>query len=359
MTSFTDRENDELLSYVKYLASCCVVPIESLETSIKGLQAPADRKKTPLKTASEAILLNDMFASLLSSGRRGHVIAVSGGFGADGIYHIVGAGNTGKKGVRRPSDELCAALARACTMFILSPNPDNMSAIYVASLDICHAEVARRLTAITISAESNKPATRSTGMLDERHVRLHIDSLSDFVSMGRNLKSWSKLESQEKTKVATHYGQILEMASELWDKIKGSTFIQSTNQVKYIYKLNTVAKGLHLLRRFPRGTRVVFNWPQGPINGDHSKCRPTNAKTVLWQTVIGDLINKSAIGDHEVQKEMRRKWKAAAGKTQWEKAILHADCQLHCEIYLALYILFSRSSVRFHSFLVEERTQMF
>jgi hypothetical protein len=352
MTSFTDRENDELLSYVKYLTGCRVMPIESLETSITELWAPAVCKESPLKTAEEAILLNDMFASFLCSGKSGYVIAVSGGFGSDNVYHIVGAGNTGKKGVRRPSDKLCAVLARACTKYILSLNPNDMSAIHVASLDICHAEVARRLTAISSGAKSSKP-TSDRGMRDEWELRLHNRFPLGIAALKRNLKKWNKLKSQEKTKVATQYGQLLEVASEVWDKIKVSRATQFTRQV---YELNTIAKGLRLLRKFPCGTRVVFDWPQGRTNGDHSKCQPSSAKTSLWKTVIEDVINKVAIRDHEL---LRRKWKEAIGGTQWEKAILHTHCQLHCEIYLALHILFSKSSVRFHSFLVEERKQIF
>ena len=111
MTSVVDLENNELLACAKYLTDRGVLPVEPLETLIK--EAPAVRKKCPLKTAAEAILLNDMFASFLSTGESDYVIAVSGGFGADGRYHVVGAGNTGQRGVRRPADEPCAALARA------------------------------------------------------------------------------------------------------------------------------------------------------------------------------------------------------------------------------------------------------
>ena len=359
MTSFTDRENDEILSYVKYLTGCRGVPIEPLETSVRELQALAARKKSPLKEAAEAILLNDMFASFLSSGNSGYVIAASGGFGADGKYHIVGAGNTGKKGVRRPSDELCSVLAQACTKFISSLNPDDMSAIHVASLDICHAEVARRLTSISTGAKSIVPAASNMSMLDERELRLHSKFRSDIAVLKRSLRTWNKLQSPEKTKVATQYGQLLEMAAEIWDEIKDSGVIQSRHQVKYIDELNTIAKGLQLLRRFPRGTRVVIDWPQGRINGDHSRCQPANAKTASWHTVIEDLINNSAIGHHELRNKMRRKWKEAIGESQWAKAILHTECQLHCEIYLALYILFSKSDVHFHSFLIEERKRIF
>ena len=353
MPPFTDRQNDELRSFIKMLTGRSVVPIEPLETSIEKLQFPADRKKCPLKTAGEAILLNDMFASFLS-GKPNHVIAVSGGFGPGGQYYVVGAGNTGKKGVRRPSDELSTALARACKEFTLgstkSLNPDDMSAILVASLDICHAEVARRLKVIT-------PAVSNTGSLNKRRLQPYTDFPSDAAALKDNLERWKELESQKKTEVATSYGQILKIASEQWDKIKDSGPVQYDRELKSIYDLNTIAKGLQLLRRFPRGTQVVFDWPQGPVNGDRFGCQPIKAQS--WQTMIEDLISKSIIGDHELRKKMLRMWKEAIGENQCVKAIQHTSCQLHCEIYLALYILFSDSDVRFHSFLVEEKKRLF
>jgi len=358
MTTFTDRENEELLSYVKYLAGCRVVPIEPLETSIKELQVPAVRKKSPLKTGTEAILLNDMFASFLSSGESGYVIAVSGGFGADDMYHIVGAGNTGKKGVLRPSDELCTALGRACNEFILGStvplNPDNISAILVASLDICHAEVARRLIRISAGAAFMTQASSNTGTLDEWGLQLQSKFLSLVAALRDTLKRWKGLESREKTEVATSYGRLLTFVSELWDRIKDFGSIQSHRELTPFDEFNTIMKGLQLLRRFPRGTRVVFDWPQGPINGDRILCQPAT-----WQTVVEDLINKVTIGNRELRIEMQRMWKESVGETQWRTTILHADSQLHCEVYLALYILFSGSNVRFHSFRVEGKKRVF
>ena len=347
---FTDRQNDELGLFVKMLAGRSILPIEPLETSIKKLQFPAVRKKCPLKTAGDAILLNDMFASFLSEKAK-YVIAVSGGFGPGRQYHIVGAGNTGKRGVRRPSDELCTALARACKEFVLGStmplNPGDMSAILVASLDICHAEVARRLR-FEIRASSN------TSTLDERGLQVHNDFRSEAVALKNKLKRWKGLESQKKTEVATSYGQLLKFASELWDKIKD---FEDDHQSKSIYDLNTIAKGLQLLRGFPRGTRIVFDWPQGPVNGDRFGCQLAKAQS--WQTMIEDLINKSAIGDHDLRKKLQRKRKEAIGENQYVKAIQHKSCQLHCEMYLALYILFSDADVRFHSFLVEEKKRLF
>jgi hypothetical protein len=356
MTTFTDRENDELLACIKYLKGRDVIPIDPLEPSIRELQAPAVRKNCPLKTAAEAILLNDMFASFLSSGKSGHVIAASGGFGADGQYHVVGAGNTGMRGVRRPSDELCAVLAQACTKFISGNtkplNPDAMSGILVASLDICHAEVTWRLKTIKMGAKYITPTTSNMGIRDERGLQLHSQFHMETAALKGHLEKWKRLESQEKIKVATRYGQLLGIASDLWDKIKDFGTIQSNRQMRHIHELNTIARGLHLLRGFHHSTRVVFDWPQGPSGLQV----PASAKTAKWQTVIENLINKSAIADHELRKQMRKEWKEAI---QWEKTILHMDCQLHCEIYLALHILFSESNVRFHSFLVTERKRVF
>jgi len=354
MTFFTDRENDELLSYNKYLKECRVVPVDPLEIE---LQAPVDCMTCPLRTAAEAILLNDMFASFLSSGESGYVIAVSGGFGPGNMYHIVGAGNTGQRGVRRPSDELCTALERACNGFIFGStmplNPDNMSPILVASLDICHAQVAHRLTQIN-------PVWLNTSMLHGQGLQVYSTFHWAVAALMNDLERWKGLEPQEKTEVATSYARLLIFTCELWDGIKDFGSIQSHRELRPFYELNTIMKGLQLLRRFPRNTRVVFDWPQGPINGDPSRCQPTNANTALWRTVIEDfIISESAIGDHELKIKMGRKWKAAVGETQWETPIRHTDCQLHCEIYLALYILFSESNVRFHSFLIEEGTRMF
>ena len=75
--------------------------------------------------------------------------------------------------------------------------------------------------------------------------------------------------------------------------------------------------------------------------------------------MIEDLINNSAIGDHDLRKKLQRTWKEAIGENQCVKATQHTSCQLHCEIYLALYILFSDSDIRFHSFLAEEKKRLF
>ena len=310
MAPFTDRQKGELLSFVKTLRGCNVIPIEPLKTSMERLQFPADREICPLKTAWEAILLNDMLASFLSSGKPGHIIAVSGGFGPDGQYYVVGAGNTGKKGVRRPSDELCTALARACEEFILGStmplNPGGMFAILVASLDICHADVARRLKSMILAASN-------TGTLYKQGWQPYINFVSNAAALRYDLERWSGLESREKTEVAIRYGQLLKDASELWDKLKYFGSIQFDHEVKVIYDLNTIAEGLQLLRGFPRGTRVVIEWPQGPVGSDPVGCR----------------------------------------------GFQHTGCQLHCEIYLSLYILFSESDVQFHSFEVEEKKRVF
>ncbi len=310
MTPFTDRQNDELLIFVKALGDCNVAPIEPLKASIEKLQFPADRKECPLKTAGEAILLNDMLASFLSSGEPGHVIAVSGGFGPDGHYYVVGAGNTGKIGVRRPRDELCTALARACEEFILGStmplNPGDMFAILVASLNICHSDVAYRLKSVT-------PTPSNMGTLDEQGWPPYINFVWNAAALQYDLERWSGLESWKKTVVAIRYGQLLKDASELWDKLKYFGSIQFDQKLKVIYNLNTIAEGLQLLRGFPRGTRVVIEWPQGPVDGDRVGCQ----------------------------------------------GFQHAECQLHCEIYLALYILFSESDVQFHSFKVEEKKRVF
>jgi hypothetical protein len=356
MTPFTDCENDELHVLVKIGATRSVVPMGPAETPMTELQALADHQECPLETATEAILLNDMFASFLSSGNWGYVIAVSGGFGADGVYHIVGAGNTGKQGVRRPRDELCTTLGRACEEFILGSTmplePDDMSDILFASLNICHAEVARRLIRINTGETFITPASSNEGTLDNEALWLYSSCISAVAAM-KNLR-WEELGTQERTEVATYYGHLLKLASELCDKVKNFGSIQFHRQIKPFYELNAIMKGLQLLRRLPLGTRIAFDWPQGPINGDRFWCQSTTRNTM-----IEDVINNLAIEDHELQNKMRRMWKEAVGKTQCRDTDLHAECQLHCEIYLALYILFSESNVRFHSFWVEEKKRIF
>jgi len=352
MTSLT--KHDELLVFVKYFTGRGVVPIEPLETPIK--EAPAVHKKCPLRTAEEAFLVNNMFASFLSSGKPGYVIAVSGGFVANGRYRVVGAGNTGKKGVRRPSDELCAKLAQACTEFIsgntMPRNPNDMSAILVASLNICHAEVAHRLITIHEGSKLITPTMSSTGIPNKRGLKqLYSNLCSAVAPLKDDLKRWGTLGSQDKSEVATRYAKLLKVASKLWDATKDLGSIQSKPQMQHLYTLNAIAKGLQLLCGFPHGTRVDFNWPQGPINGDAFTYQPANAKTALLQTMTGDLIDKSAIRDHKLRKKMRTKRKKAA--------ILQTEYQFHCEIYLALHILFSESAVQFHSFRVEEGKRVF
>ena len=308
MTHHADQENSKPFLCVKYLIGDVVLPAMPLKTSSQHFCALAVKKKSPLKTAREAILLNDMFAFFLSNG---NTIAVSGGFGAGGWYHIVGAGNTGREGVCRPSDELCGVLAQACTKFILGstrpPDPDDMSGVLVAALDICSAEAAHRL----------KPINMGADLAEQSELLPHKVFQLDVTSLKGKLKEWKRLGPGEKVKVATLYGQYLQDASELWGKIKDLKYVQLDPHQKssreFICEFNSIAEGLRLLRRFPRGTRVVFDWPQGPTNGDPFRIR----------------------------------------ERQW------ASCRLHCEIYLALYILCSNSRVHFHSFLLEERKQFF
>lgn len=308
MTHFEKQENNKPFLCVKDLTGNVVLPVTPLKTSSNHLCALAVRKKSPLKTAREAILFNDMFAFFLSNG---NVIAVSGGFGADSLYHIVGAGNTDRKGVSRPSDELCGVLAQACTKFIMgstiAPDHNDMSGVLVAALDICSAQVAHQL----------KPINMGANLTEQSELLPHEDFQLDMMSLKVKLKEWKRLEPGEKVKVATQYGQYLQHASELWGKINDLKYIQLEPHQKSIYEFirefNNIAEGLRLLRRFPRSTRVVFDWPQGPTNGDPFRIR----------------------------------------ERQW------ANCQLHCEIYLALYILFSNSCVHFHLFLLEERKRFF
>lgn len=325
-TQFTYGENDELLSRIKDQAERrSVLSVDPLEPSIANALAVSN-ECPPLKTAAEAILLNDTFALFLSSGESGYVIAVSGGFGGgdNREYHVVGAGNAGSEGVYRPSDELCAALERACTKFISGStrpfNPDDMSEVLVAGLDICHTEVARRLDTISI-ASTLFPTSSAANfqMLSDRGEQPYKTFYSLMAVLKGSLASWESRGSEEKVTVATLYGLFIKVASEVWGKIRdlGPTSLE-LHEV-FICGFNSIAKGLRLLRSFPRGTSVVFDWPQGPRNGDRFR-----------------------IGDY-----------------QWANAHLYTNCQLHCEIYLALHILFSNSDVRFHSFLVEEGKRVF
>ena len=325
MAYFTNRENEELLLSVKDLTGRVILPVEPLETPFKELCSTAVQKECPLGTAADAMVLNDMFASFLNCGKRGYVIAVSGGFGSDGLYHIVGAGNTGSKGVLRPSDKQCAALAQACTNFILGstgpPDPDDMSEILVAAFDICSAEKAHRLEAINTSENITTQSVIYVNMLQGLRLPPQSDLRPDIDVLKEGLRRWRKLGSEEKTKLATIYGRCLELIFNRYDKKIDFESVQVEPNVKLIRGFYNIAKGLRLLRNFPRGMRVVFDWPQGPMhmNGDPFR-----------------------IGDY------RR-----------VNAHLYKNRQLHCEIYLALHILFSNSDVRFHLFLVEERKQVF
>ena len=112
---------------------------------------------------------------------------------------------------------------------------------------------------------------------------------------------------------------------------------------------SNIAKGLRLLRRFPPGTCVVFDWPQGLTNRDRFKCRLGNAETAPWKTVIEGIINESATHS----RKLRKKWQAAIEEPEWGNTVRHNECQIHCEVYLALYILFSSSKVKFCSFSIE------
>ena len=128
MSSFTDDENNEYLLCTTYLADSDALPVTPPDHLV--IQAPAFHRNSPLKTVGEALILNDMFALFLSTREPGCLIAASGGFGADGLYHVVGAGNPGGRGVRRPTDELCTALAHACTQLIRgNMEPPNLNNI--------------------------------------------------------------------------------------------------------------------------------------------------------------------------------------------------------------------------------------
>jgi OTT_1508-like deaminase len=314
MFSFTDLENDELLSFAKYLDGRGALPVKPLETLVKHAPAHMVRKSYPLERAAEAILLHDMFASFLSTRNPGSVIAVAGGFGTDGQYHVVGAGNAGRDGVHyRPSDALCNALAQACTGFISgnteSPTPHDMSGVLVASLDICHTKVKSRLEAVNTDEYF---IARYTSTLDKSSSGPHVKYCSVVVALKGHLGRWEKLESQEKSEVAICYGQLLGAASELWDKIKAtSTQFKHDMHTKLICKFNKIAKGLYVLHKFPRSTCITFDWPQGPQGSDPFM------------------------------------------------PLAKMDCRLHCEIYLALHILFSDSDVTFDSFLITEGKKVF
>ena len=157
------------------------------------------------------------------------MIAVSGGFGADNSYryHIVGAGNAGRKGVRRPSNEHCDALASACTKFISAstnpPDPDDISGVLVAALNICSAEVVRRLKPVSNKGNNPDPTTQYASyrrLLKRQGLPHHEAFCSGVAVLKEHLKWWKELQPVEKTMVATLYGLCLEVAYDLCDKIK-------------------------------------------------------------------------------------------------------------------------------------------
>ena len=322
ITQFTYDENDELLRRIKDHADRSVLSVDPLEPSVERALAVSNGCP-PLETAAEAILLNDMFALFLSSSESGQIIAVSGGFrvGNDREYHVVGAGNAGSEGVSRPDDELCARLERACSNFIssntgpLNPGDKSTSEVLIAALDISHAKVLNRLDTIRINTNPDISPTTNVHALPEQGLQPWRHFYRYMTLLRVCLRLWEVPQSEEeRTRVAVLYGQFLKAASEVWDKTKDPGRTSLELHEVYIRGFNSIAKGLHLLRNFPTGTRVVFDWPQGPVNGDRFR-----------------------IGDY-----------------QWANAHLYTNCQLHCEIYLALHILFSNSDVCFHSFLVDE-----
>jgi hypothetical protein len=355
MPAFTESENYKLLACVAYLAGRHALPIGRPEPPINDARA-VQKKKGPLKTLTDAILLNDMFASFLSTGESGCVIAVSTGFGLHGECHVVCAGNAGRKGVSRPKNELCTELERACTKFIAGstnpPHPGDTSGVLVASLNICHIKVARRLKSISenINTVLDMGANSTTSPISKG---MRSKFRSEVATLKGQLNRWAGLvEPHEKIKVATDYGRLLEVASELWDRIEKSGSIRFERCKNPVREFSNIAKGLSLLRRFVRGTTVVFDWPQGPPNSDGFTCQPANAETVQYQTLIEGLIKKSAPGPRN--RKRRKKM-----RTKWKRAIQPTDRKLHCEIYLALHILFSSSNVGFPSFLVEKGKQVF
>jgi hypothetical protein len=334
MDLFTDSENDALLWCSNIFAQSGPrpvkpLPVEPLERLIE--QAPAFGETCLLKTAAEAMLLYDMFASFLSTGEKGneYVIAVAGGLGTDKRYHVIATGNTGRTGVLRPRNELCTALEQACSKFISGkkelPNPDEMSELLIAALDICHSEVARRLHAINITTQY-RSNTNPPGDLESwlRGTFCHfVDSLKECLDM------WDrKFEDRHKTKAAALYGQLLGNAAGLWDVVKGNQSPQFGPHVELIHRFSNIAQGLRILRGFPRDTDIVFDWPQGPSGSDPFICQPP-----LFNAEAGQ-------GDQELRQAK------------------HKDCRLHCEIYLALHILFSDSDVSFDSFLVAEERKI-
>jgi hypothetical protein len=345
MALFTDGENDAFMSCANFFAQGVTLPVDPLEPLIE--EAPSNSGTCLLKTAAEAIYLYDMFASFLSAGERGNksVIAVAGGFGTDKRYHVIATGNAGQRGVFRPRDELCAALAQACKKFISGkmepPNPAEMSEVLIASLDICHLEVAKRLQVINTGERVATLSTTNANTPGDLELWLRgklcplIDSLKECLEM------WETFEYRHKTKTAALYGQLLGVAPELWGMVSENRSPRFGPHVELIRRFSNVAKGLRILRAFPCGTDIVFDWPQGPKGSDPFICQPAlyNAEAPLLRAVTDVIMNNSGQRDQELRQMMQKK---------------HTDCRLHCEIYLALHILFSDSDVSFDSFLVAE-----
>ena len=363
MACFADHENNELLACAMYLEGRGALPVESLESPVR--EASAVCESSPFKTTDEELLFNDMFASFLNTRERGHVIAVAGGFRsskAKNQYRIIAASNAGKNGVHERSDPyngLCSALAQDCTMFVSGNN--TVHGVLVAALNICHAEVASSLKAVNTDNDFTVPSTPNIDATGEWDLWLQGEFRPAVAALeaDRCLEAWNDLPSQKKIDVATQYSQVLDAASELWENIGGFSFTDGFKKhAKPVRKFNNIAKGLGLLRRFPSNTNFDFYWPQDSISGgsDHFICQSVHTETTLWKTVIEGLINRTDPGDHTL---LESKWRRAIGE-DWEKPILHTDCKLHCEIYLALYILFLDSNVMFHSFRVaEEGKQVF
>lgn len=222
----------------------------------------------------------------------------------------------------------------------------------VAALNICSAEVVRRLKPVSNKGNNPDPTTQYASyrrLLKRQGLPHHEAFCSGVAVLKEHLKWWKELQPVEKTMVATLYGLCLEVAYDLCDKIKDFESAQLEPHEVFIREFSNIAKGLRLLRRFPPGTCVVFDWPQGLTNRDQFKCRLGNAETAPWKTVIEGIINESATHS----RKLRKKWQAAIEEPEWGNTVRHNECQIHCEVYLALYILFSSSKVKFCSFSIE------
>ena len=349
MTSF--EINNELLACATYLDGRGALPVKSLEPPIR--EASVASESCPFKTIDEEILFNDMIASFLNIREKGHVIAVAGGFRSSKAeqrqYRIVGASNAGINGVHKRSEEYnkhCNVLAQACTTFI-SDNKD-VDRVLVAALNICHAEVASSLKAVNTDENFAVSSTSSMRAAAERDLSLESKFRHAVTALEAEgcLEKWKNLGSQKQIDIAILYKQVLDAASELWDNFEVSSFTHEFKKhAKPVRKFNNIAKGLDLLRRFPSNTNLDFYWPQSSnIGSDSFICQSADAP---WGTVIEGMINRSDPGDYKL---LESKWRHRIGNENWAKRILHGDCKLHCEIYLALYILFADSDVMFHSF---------